>query len=286
MNERIGITGAGQMGSGIAHVCALSGLSVLLHDISEAQLQRGLAAIKKNMERQLNKGTITETAMNAALPLIRTVTDLNELKDSTIIIEAAPENEDIKTEIFRKLDAIAGKNAILASNTSSISITKLAAVTSRPDKVIGLHFMNPVPMMALVEVIRGFTTSDDTFSRVMALTSHIGKDPAVSQDYPAFIVNRLLIPMINEAIFALQEAISSPEDIDKAMKLGAGFPMGPLALADFIGLDTVLAIMKVLLDGFGDTKYRPAPLLVKLVEAGRLGKKTGHGIYNYQEAGK
>lgn len=279
---KIGIVGAGQMGGGIAHVAALAESDVLLFDVSETQLQKGLATIGKNLQRQVEKETVAAADAAAALKRIATTTDLHDFDRCDVIIEAVPEIEDLKLDLFRQLDEIAAPAAILASNTSSISITKLAAVTRRPDQVIGLHFMNPVPVMRGVEVIRGLTTSDITFAATVELARQMGKEVAVAQDYPGFIVNRVLIPMLNEAIFAHYEGVGSVADIDQALMLGAGQPMGPLTLADFIGLDTVLAIMNVLHSGYNDPKYRPCPLLIKMVEAGRLGRKSGHGFYVYE----
>jgi len=281
MIKQIGVLGAGQMGNGIAHSFAQYGYEVLLYDIAQAQLDKALATIRQNLERQAKKGTIAAELVDATLGRIRTTLDLEEFAAVDFAVEAATENEALKLEIFRKLDAVAKPEAVLASNTSSIPITKIAAATKRPEQVIGMHFMNPVPLMKLVEVIRGHATSDATFAITADLVSVLEKEMAVSQDYPGFIVNRILMPMINEAAFALYEGIASVEDIDKGMKLGTNQPMGPLTLADFIGLDTCLAIMNVLYDGFKDPKYRPCPLLVKMVHAGHLGRKSGRGFYSY-----
>ena len=281
MITTIGVLGAGQMGNGIAHVFAQYGYQVILFDIAQVQLDKALATIKLNLERQAKKGAIPEALVTETLGRITATQDMNGLADVDFAVEAVTENETLKLEIFRKLDGIVKPGAILASNTSSIPITKIASVTGRPDKVIGMHFMNPVPIMKLVEVIRGHATSDDTFALTSALVAKVEKEMAVSQDYPGFIVNRVLIPMINEAVFALYEGIATAEDIDKGMKLGTNQPMGPLTLADFIGLDTVLAIANVLYDGFKDPKYRPCPLLVKMVNAGYMGRKSGRGFYTY-----
>jgi len=281
MIQKAGVLGAGQMGSGIAHVLAQQGIAVVLFDIAEAQLAKALTGIEKNLERQAKKGQLESAAIPAIMGRIRTTQAMDDLADCDLAIEAVTEKEALKLEIFRKLDGIVKKDAILASNTSSIPITRIAAVTGRPEKVIGMHFMNPVPVMQLVEVIRGLATSEETFAATTALVAKLGKETAVSADYPGFIVNRILIPMINEAAFALFEGIATVEDIDKGMKLGTNQPMGPLTLADFIGLDTCLAIMNVLHEGFKDSKYRPCPLLVKMVEAGYLGRKTGRGFYTY-----
>ncbi len=281
MIQKIGVLGAGQMGNGIAHVFAQFGFNVTIFDIAPAQLEKAVATIRQNLERQAKKGTIPETLVAETMDRITITQTMEDLAGVDIAIEAVTEHEPLKLEIFRKLDAVVKEGAILASNTSSIPITKIASVTKRPDKVIGMHFMNPVPLMKLVEVIRGHATSDDTFQSTADLVAKLGKEMAVSQDYPGFIVNRILIPMINEAIFALYEGIATAEDIDKGMKLGTNQPMGPLTLADFIGLDTVLAIANVLYDGFKDPKYRPCPLLVKMVNAGYLGKKSGKGFYTY-----
>ncbi len=281
MIGKVGVLGAGQMGSGIAHVLAVREIDVVLFDIAEEQLSKAIAGIEKNLERQAKKDELDSAAIPAIVGRIRTTKVMEDLADCDMAIEAVTEREALKLEIFRKLDGIVKKDAILASNTSSIPITRIAAVTGRQDKVIGMHFMNPVPVMKLVEVIRGLATSDETFNATASLIEKLGKEKAVSADYPGFIVNRILIPMINEAAFALFEGIATVEDIDKGMKLGTNQPMGPLTLADFIGLDTCLAIMNVLYEGFKDTKYRPCPLLVKMVEAGFLGKKTGRGFYTY-----
>jgi 3-hydroxybutyryl-CoA dehydrogenase len=281
MIKKVGVLGAGQMGSGIAHVLAAQEIEVVLFDIAEEQLSKAIAGIGKNLERQAKKGEVDSAAIPAIIGRIRTTKVMGDLADCDMAIEAVTEKETIKLDIFRQLDGIVKKGAILASNTSSIPITRIAAVTGRPDQVIGMHFMNPVPVMKLVEVIRGLATSDETFNATAALVARLNKEMAVSADYPGFIVNRILIPMINEAAFALFEGVANVEDIDKAMKLGTNQPMGPLTLADFIGLDTCLAIMNVLYEGFKDTKYRPCPLLVKMVEAGYLGKKSGRGFYSY-----
>jgi 3-hydroxybutyryl-CoA dehydrogenase len=281
MIKHIGVIGAGQMGNGIAHTFAQYGYEVLLYDIGQPQLDKALATIRQNLERQAKKGTIPEELVSATLSRIRTTLTLADFHSVDFAVEAATENEALKLEIFRQLDAIARPGAILASNTSSIPITKIASVTKRPEQVIGMHFMNPVPLMKLVEVIRGHATSEATFAVTAALVAKLEKEIAVAQDYPGFIVNRILMPMINEAIFALYEGIASAEDIDLGMKLGTNQPMGPLTLADFIGLDTCLAIMDVLYDGFKDPKYRPCPLLVKMINAGYLGKKSGRGFYVY-----
>ena len=281
MLRNIAVLGAGQMGSGIAHVLAQQEYQVVLFDIAEGQLQKALAGIEKNLERQANKGLLESSSIAGIVGRIKTSQSMDDLADCDMVIEAVTEKEALKLDIFKELDRIVKKDAILASNTSSIPITRIAAVTSRPDKVIGMHFMNPVPVMKLVEVIRGLTTSDETFTAIKQLVDKLGKQTSVSADYPGFIVNRILVPMINEAVFALYEGVASAEDIDKGMKLGTNQPMGPLTLADFIGLDTCLAIMNVLYEGFKDSKYRPCPLLVKMVEAGFLGRKTGRGFYSY-----
>ena len=277
----VGVLGAGQMGNGIAHVFAQYGYQVVLFDIAPSQLEKALKAIGQNLERQAKKGAIPETLVSETLGRITTTQNMNDLAGVDFAVEAVTENEQLKLEIFRKLDGIVKEGAILASNTSSIPITKIASVTKRPDRVIGMHFMNPVPIMKLVEIIRGHATSEDTFAQTSALVVKLEKEMSVSQDYPGFIVNRVLIPMINEAVFALYEGIATAEDIDKGMKLGTNQPMGPLTLADFIGLDTVLAIANVLYDGFKDSKYRPCPLLVKMVNAGYMGRKSGRGFYTY-----
>lgn len=281
MINKIGVLGAGQMGNGIAHVFAQYGYTVVLFDIAAAQLERAMATIKSNLDRQAKKGTIPESLVAETMGRISSTQNLADLADVDFAVEAATESEALKLEIFRKLDEVVKPSAFLASNTSSIPITKIASVTKRPEKVIGMHFMNPVPLMKLVEVIRGHATSDETFAVTSELVARLEKEQAVSQDYPGFIVNRILMPMINEAAFALYEGIATAEDIDKGMKLGTNQPMGPLTLADFIGLDTVLAIANVLYDGFKDPKYRPCPLLVKMVNAGYMGRKSGRGFYTY-----
>jgi 3-hydroxybutyryl-CoA dehydrogenase len=281
MIKTIGVLGAGQMGNGIAHVFAQFGYQVVLYDIAEAQLEKALTTIRQNLERQARKGAIPEQLVGETVGRIMTTKNMTDLANIEFAVEAVTEHEPLKLDIFRKLDDIVQPSAILASNTSSIPITKIASVTKRPDKIIGMHFMNPVPVMKLVEVIRGHSTSDATFRLVSELVAKLEKEIAVSQDYPGFIVNRVLIPMINEAVFALYEGVATAEDIDKGMKLGTNQPMGPLTLADFIGLDTVLAIANVLYDGFKDPKYRPCPLLVKMVNAGYMGRKSGRGFYTY-----
>lgn len=282
MIRTIGVLGAGQMGNGIAHVFAQVGYQVVLFDIAPQQLEKAVATIQKNLERQVKKGIIEASLVTETLARIKTTQQMEDLAEVDFAIEAVTEKESLKLEIFRKLDSIVKPGAFLGSNTSSIPITKIASVTSRPEKVIGMHFMNPVPVMTLVEIIRGHATSDETFAVTSELVVKLNKEMAVSQDYPGFIVNRILMPMINEAAFALYEGIATAEDIDKGMKLGTNQPMGPLTLADFIGLDTCLAIMEVLYDGFKDPKYRPCPLLVKMVNAGYMGRKSGRGFYVYE----
>ncbi|MGH7248365.1 MAG: 3-hydroxybutyryl-CoA dehydrogenase [Pseudomonadota bacterium] len=278
----IGIVGAGQMGSGIAHVAALAGYDVYLADLDQKALDRAAGVIDKNLARQVKSGKINEADKAAAEKRIKTGTAFDRFKDCDMVIEAATENEEIKREIYKKLVPNLKPSAIVASNTSSISITRLAAVTDRPGKFIGMHFMNPVPVMILVELIRGIATDETTFAAVRELAVKLGKTPVAAEDFPAFIVNRILLPMINEAVYTLYEGVGSVEAIDTAMKLGANHPMGPLELADFIGLDTCLAVMQVLYEGLADSKYRPCPLLVKYVEAGWLGRKAGRGFYDYR----
>ena len=279
--SKIGVIGAGLMGNGIAHAAVLAGYNVVLVDAFEAALPKALATMTKNMERQVSKGVITEEAKAAALARLTTSTDWHAVADADIVIEAVPEKLEIKETIYKELASVLKPEAILASNTSSISITKLGMMSGRPDKFIGLHFFNPVPMMKLVEIIRGLATSDETYQAVHALAEKLGKTSVNVQDAPGFIVNRILCPELNEAIFALAEGVGSVADINSAMKLGANHPMGPLELADFVGLDTLLSIMRVLHGELGEAKYRPAQLLVKYVEAGWLGRKSGRGFYDY-----
>ena len=281
MSESFGVVGAGTMGNGIAQVAARAGFDVVIRDVADEFLSRGMKAIDKSLQRDVDKERLSAKEKSAIVGRIKTATSLEALKDAFIVVEAVTEDFDVKAEVFRALDTITKPQAILASNTSSISITKLGAATKRPDKVIGMHFMNPVPVMKLVEVIRSAATSVETYERVRALTEKLGKTPLDCNDYPGFISNRVLMPMINEAIFALYEGVATRESIDGIMKLGMNHPMGPLTLADFIGLDVCLAIMNVLHDGFGDSKYRPCPLLKRYVDAGWLGRKSGRGFYEY-----
>jgi 3-hydroxybutyryl-CoA dehydrogenase len=280
--NKIGVIGAGQMGTGIAQVCALAGIDIALNDLSEERIATGLTTIASNLARQVERQQVEPAARDAALARIRSAPNFDALADCDLVIEAASENEDVKRKIFSKLCASLGPETMLASNTSSISITRLASVTDRPERFIGIHFMNPVPRMQLVEVIRGIVTENTTFEAAKELILRLGKTVTVSEDFPAFIVNRILLPMINEAIYTLYEGVGSVEAIDTAMRLGANHPMGPLQLADFIGLDTVLSVMQVLHEGLADSKYRPCPLLVKYVEAGWLGRKTQRGFYDYR----
>ena len=279
--KKIGVIGSGQMGSGIAQVAAVAGFDVILQDLSESFLQKGIQTIELSLDRLLKKEKITSEQKDQSLSRIHTSVDLEDFSSCDLVIEAATENPDIKKDLFRRLDLITPSQCILSSNTSSIPITELAAVTKRPEKVIGMHFMNPVPLMKLVEVIRGLLTSSDTYDKVVAAAVKMGKETVSVQDGPGFLVNRILCPMINEAVFALEQGIASAPDIDKAMKLGTNQPMGPLELADFIGLDTCLSILEVLHKGIGEDKFRPAPLLRKYVQAGLLGRKTGRGFYTY-----
>ena len=280
--HKIGVIGAGQMGNGIAHVCALAGYDVFLNDLDPERIKSGLATINGNMARQVSRDVIAEADRKAALDRIHTAEALADLAEMDLVIETAAENEEIKRSIFKQLCPLLRPEAMLATNTSSISITRLASTTDRPERFLGIHFMNPVPLMQLVELVRGIATEDETFDAAKAFVARLGKTATVAEDFPAFIVNRILLPMINEAVYTLYEGVGSVEAIDNAMRLGANHPMGPLQLADFIGLDTCLSIMQVLYEGLADSKYRPCPLLVKYVEAGWLGRKAQRGFYDYR----
>lgn len=280
--ERIGVVGAGTMGNGIAQVCAMAGLQVTMIDVSDAAVQRGVATMGGSLDRLVKKGAVTQAQRDAAVSRVTGATDQAALRGAGLVIEAATENLELKLRILKQLDGIVAADTILATNTSSISITQLAAVVSRPERFVGMHFFNPVPVMALVELIRGLQTSDETHARALSFAKAIGKTPITVKNGPGFAVNRILCPMINEAIFALQEGMATAEDIDTGMKLGCNHPIGPLALADMVGLDTLLAVMQVFYEGFNDPKYRPAPLLKELVAAGRLGRKTKRGFYAYE----
>ena len=281
MSDRIAVVGAGQMGNGIAHVFAQSGFSVVMVDVAEVALAKGRETIAKNLDRQVKKGTITDADKATVLGRVTTATSMDAIAGAALVVEAATENRDLKFRIFADMDARADAGAVLATNTSSISITEIAARTQRAGQVIGMHFMNPVPVMQLVEIIRGIATTDATTARVTAWSTAVGKTPVEVNDYPGFVANRILMPMINEAVYCVMEGVASPEAVDTVMKLGMNHPMGPLALADLIGLDTCLAILEVLHDGLGDSKYRPCPLLRKYVAAGWLGRKSGRGFFGY-----
>jgi len=279
--QTLGVIGCGTMGNGIAHVAARSGLKVVLHDLEQSFLDRALATIEKNLDREVAKSRISADVKSAALSRIVATTKMSALNEADFVIEAVTENLEIKSKVFQAADAITRPGVILASNTSSISITKIASTTMRPDKIVGMHFMNPVPVMTLVEIVRGFATSDETYQSTKLLAESLGKTPVEVNDFPGFVSNRVLMPMINEAIYCVMEGVGTPEAVDSVMKLGMNHPMGPLTLADLIGLDVCLDIMEVLHDSFGDSKYRPCPLLRKMVDAGHLGRKTGRGFYKY-----